>query len=166
MNTNHSSGYPKEEMIDNIANINTNPSSGYPQIEMVDNIDSFSRNCNNCRKKLPKHICQENRMYRLSSGNWLYWQLNPNFFSTFDDIFIIICTDNEPPMQWFLSKFENISTFIYLFWLNIKFSICIWMLGKIWLEVIHKKNMSRFHRLSADFVSKICFNNMNRTRKW
>ena len=154
MNTNPSSGYPKEEMIDNIANINTNP-SGYPQIEMVDNIDSFSRNCNNCRNKLPKHICQENRMYRLSSGNWLYWPLNP----------IIICIDNEPPMQWFVSKFENISTFMYLFWLNIKFSICIWMLGKIWLEVIHKKNMPRFHRWSADFVSKIGFNIMNRTRK-
>jgi len=38
---NPSSGYTKEEMMDNIANINTNPSSGYPQIEMVDNIDSF-----------------------------------------------------------------------------------------------------------------------------
>ena len=69
MNTNPSFGYPKEEMMDNIATINTNPSSGYPQIEMVDNIDSFSRNCDNCRKKNPKHFYQENQIYRLSSGD-------------------------------------------------------------------------------------------------
>jgi hypothetical protein len=36
MNTNPFSGYPKEEMMDNITKINTNPSSGYPKEEMMD----------------------------------------------------------------------------------------------------------------------------------
>ena len=124
---------------------------------MVDNIDSFSRNFDICRNKFPKHFCQENPMYRLSSGNWLYWPLNRKIVSTFDDIFIIICTDNEPPIQWFLSKFENRSTFIYLFWLYITFSICIWMLVNIWLEVIHKKNIPKLYRWSAHFVSNCRF---------
>jgi hypothetical protein len=41
---NPSSGYPKEEMMDNIANINTNPSSGYPKEEMMDNIANINTN--------------------------------------------------------------------------------------------------------------------------
>jgi hypothetical protein len=75
-------------------------------------------------KNHPKN-CQEKRIYRLSSRTWLYWPLQPKIFSTFDEYFIIICTDNEPPVQWFLVKFENRHTLIYLFWLYIKLSICI-----------------------------------------
>jgi hypothetical protein len=37
--------------------------------------------------------------------------------STFADVIIIICTDNQPLEQQFLSKFENRPTLIYLFWL-------------------------------------------------
>ena len=56
--------------------------------------------------KNPQKNCQGKRMYRLSSGKWLYWPLQPKICSTFDDVFIIICTDNEPPVQWFLSNWK------------------------------------------------------------
>jgi hypothetical protein len=84
-------------------------------------IDLFSRNCDNCKNKNHQNNCQEKQIYMLSSGKWLYWPLKPKIFSTFD-VFIIICTDN---VKWFLVKFENRHTLIYLFWLYTNLSICI-----------------------------------------
>ena len=74
----------------------------------------------NCRKKITNKIVKKNEFIDCHQD---YWPLKPKIFSTFDDVFIIICTDNEPPVQWFLIKFENRHTLINLFWWYIKLSI-------------------------------------------
>jgi hypothetical protein len=44
MKTNPYSGYPKDEVMDNITNMNTNRSSGYPKEEMMNNITKMNTN--------------------------------------------------------------------------------------------------------------------------
>jgi hypothetical protein len=55
-------------------------------------------------KKFPQKIVKKNEFIGCHQESD-YWPLKPKIFSTFDDVFIIICTDNEPPVQWFLNQF-------------------------------------------------------------
>jgi hypothetical protein len=51
--------------------------------------DSFSRNCDNCRKKITNKIVKKNEFIDCHQESD-YWPLKPKIFSTFDDVFIII----------------------------------------------------------------------------
>ena len=107
-------------------------------------------------------FCQEKRIYRLSSGKRLYWPLKPKIFLMFDNVFI--CTENEPPVQWFHSKFENRHTLIYLFWLYIKLSYLFWNGHKKLLEVTHNKIYQDFIAEQLNLFQNMGFNNTNRAK--
>jgi hypothetical protein len=120
MNTNPSSGHPKEDVMDNLTNMSSNPSSGYPKEEMMDNITNMNlfilvilsiiSSLGYPEEGFVLMLVILSIIYSLGYPEERFlvdnidsfsrnWPLNPQQCSTFDDVFIIICTDNEPPMH-------------------------------------------------------------------